>query len=116
MASGSTGRTYLAGQVTPIASLYALYGLVLCLLCLAEAEVARVQLSAVDAFLPLLLIVAAVGAILRKPWGRWLCYVFSVLILPGAPLGTIIGVLMIYHLTIYRDQFRPPAPTVSHGS
>jgi hypothetical protein len=26
--------------------------------------------------------------------------------LPGVPIGTIVGGLMIYHLTIYRDQFR----------
>ena len=115
MASGSTERQYLAGQVTPIAGIYALYGLVLCLLCLVEAEVGPVQLSATDAFFPLLLIVAAVGAILRKPWGRWLCYAFSVLLLLGAPLGTIIGVLMIYHLTVYRDQFRRSAQPVSNG-
>ena len=99
MASNSTERNHLPGQVTSIAWMYVVYGLVLCLACLAEAQIGPFQLSAVDAFLPLLLIVAAVGAILRKSWGRWLCYMFSVLMLLGAPLGTIIGGLMIYHLT-----------------
>jgi hypothetical protein len=116
MTSSSTARAHRPGQVTPIAWMYAAYGLILCLYCLAGVEIGQVQLSAVDAFLPLLLVVAAVGAILRKPWGRWLCYVFSVLILPAAPLGTIIGGLMIYHLTVHRDQFRRSAPTARHSS
>src|SRR5262245_222979 len=115
MTSSSTEHRRVPGQVTTIAWMYALYGLVLCALCLAGAQIGPYQLSAVDALFPLLLIVAAVGAILRKPWGRWLCYAFSVLILPGAPLGTIIGVLMIFHLTVYRDQFRQSARTVSLG-
>jgi hypothetical protein len=116
MASSSTERNHLPGQVTPIAWMYAVFGLALCLACLAGAQIGPVQLSAVDAFFPLLLIVAAVGAILRKAWGRWLCYVFSVLMLPAAPLGTIIGGLMIYHLTVHRDQFRRSARSISHGS
>jgi hypothetical protein len=116
MASSSTERPHLRGQVTPIAWMYAVFGLTLCLFCLAGVQIGHVQLSAADAFVPLLLIVAAVGAILRKPWGRWLCYVFSVLILPAAPLGSIIGGLMIYHLTVHRDQFRRSTRTVSHGS
>ena len=120
MASNPSERGRLPGQVTPIAWMYAALGLALVLACLAgaqfEVQFEKVQLSAVDALFPLLLIVAAVGAILRKPWGRWLCYAFSVLILPGVPLGTIIGGLMIYHLTVHRDQFRRSAATVNHGS
>jgi len=83
--------------------------------CVTGAEIGPAQLSAVDAVLPALLIVAAAGAILRRPWGRWLCYAFSVLLLPAAPTGTIIGGLMIYHLTIHRDQFRRSSPALHNG-
>ena len=116
MASDSTERNHSRGQVTPIAWMYVVYGLGLCLACLAEAPIAPLPLSPTDAFVPLLIIVAGVGAILRKPWGRWLCYVFSAFLLLGVPLGTIIGGRMIHQLTVHRDQFRPSARTVSHGS
>jgi len=102
----STQRGRVPGSITPIAWIYTVYGFALVVACFARAQIAGIQLSAVDAVVPGLLIVAAVGAILRRPWGRWLCYAFSVLMLPGAPIGTIIGGLMIYHLTIHRDQFR----------
>lgn len=104
--SNPSDRSRLPGQVTPIAWIYAVLGLALVLACLAGTQIGQVQLSAVDAFLPALLIVAAAGAILRKQWGRWLCYAFSVMLLLGAPIGTILGSLMIYHLTVHRDQFR----------
>jgi len=120
MASDPTQRARLPGQVTPIAWMYVALGLALVVACLAgaqfEVQFGQIQLSAVDALFPLLVIVGGLGAILRKPWGRWLCYAFSVLILPGVPLGTIIGGLMIYHLTVHRDQFRRSADTVNHGS
>src|SRR6516162_5257315 len=102
---GPTQRDRLRGQITPIAWIYIVFGLAVAAACFAGAQIGPIRLSVVDAVLPVLLIVAAVGAILRRPWGRWLCYVFSVLLLPGAPTGTIIGGLMIYHLTIHRDQF-----------
>jgi hypothetical protein len=73
-------------------------------------QIGSIYLSVVDAWLPGLLIIAAIGAILRRPWGRWLCYVFSISMLPEVPLGTIVGGLMIYHLTVHRDQFRRLPP------
>ncbi len=101
------------GQITLIAWTYAIYGLLLAAACFARAQIGPAQLSPADAFLPGLLIAAAMGAILRRPWGRYLCYIFSVLILPGAPLGTIMGGLMIYHLTAHRRQFRRPLPNAA---
>ena len=62
-------------------------------------------MSALDAILPSLLALAGVGAYFRQPWGRWMCYFFSVILLVGVPIGTILGGLMIYYLTIYRAQF-----------
>jgi hypothetical protein len=105
-------RGRVRGQITPIAWIYIVFGFGVAVACFTGAQIGPTRLSAVDAVLPVLSILAAAGAILRRPWGRWLCYAFSVLLLPAAPTGTIIGGLMIYHLTIHRDQFRrsPPAP------
>jgi hypothetical protein len=94
------------GQITPIAWIYVVFGLALLVACFANAQIGQFRLSAIDAWFPGLLIVAAVGAILRRPWGRWSCYLFSALMLAGVPLGTILGGLMIYNLTVHRDQFR----------
>jgi hypothetical protein len=102
-------RPRARGQITAIAWIYVAFGTGVLIATLSGAQLGPLPLSPIDAILPALLIVAAVGAILRKPWGRWLCYVFSVLILPGIPLGTIVGGLMIYNLTIHRDQFRRAA-------
>ena len=109
MASSQTGRPRVRGQITPIAWIYVAYGAALCAACLANAEIGQVRLSVLDLWMPAFLIVAALGAIRRKPWGRWSCYLLSALMLLGVPLGTIIGGLMIYHLTVHRDQFRSHA-------
>jgi hypothetical protein len=108
VASGLATPRSTRGQITLIAGTYAVYGLALAMACIAGARIGPIQLSPADAFLPGLLIVAAVGAMLRRPWGRYLCYAFSLLLLPAAPLGTIMGGLMIYRLTVHRDQFRRP--------
>ncbi len=94
------------GVITPIAWSYGIYGMGLAVTCFAGAQVGPFRLSATDAVLPGLMVAAALGTVLRRPWGRYLCYFFSVLILPAPPLGTVIGGLMIYQLTIYRSQFR----------
>jgi hypothetical protein len=108
-------RVRVPGLITPIAWIYVALGLTVVVACLIEAEVGPVQLSPVDAVGPGLLIVAGVGAILRRPWGRWLCYAVSALLMLGAPIGTIIGVLMIYHLTIYRNQFGRSLQNLGNG-
>ena len=106
MASDQADRRRVPGQITEIAWIYVVFGAVLCAACFANAEIGHERLSVLDSWLPGLLIVAAVGAIRRRPWGRWSCYVFSALFLFGVPMGTIIGGRMIYILTAHRDQFR----------
>ena len=106
MTSDFAGRR-VPGQITAIAWMYIVFGLIGFIVCITGARVGAFRFSIFDLWWPILLIIAAVGAILRKPWGRWGCYVFSLLILPGIPLGTIMGGFMIYYLTVYRDQFRP---------
>jgi hypothetical protein len=103
MTSDRTPR--VPGQITAIAWIYVIFGASLSAACLANASIGPFPLSAADLWLPGFLILAAVGAILRKPWGRWSCYVFSAIMLVGVPLGTIVGGLMIYNLTVHRDQF-----------
>ena len=110
-----TRRSRVRGSITPIGWMYVVYGLAAVVACFAGAQNGPIRLSAVDAVAPGLLIVAGIGAILRRPWGRWLCYGFSMILLLGAPIGTIIGGLMIYHLTIHRDQFRRPSPNLSNA-
>ena len=113
--SHSETRVRVPGLITPIAWIYVALGLTVVIACLVGAQIGPVQLSPVDAVGPGLLIVAGVGAILRKPWGRWLCYAVSALLMLGAPIGTIIGVLMIYHLTVHRNQFGPSFRNLANG-
>jgi hypothetical protein len=110
MTSAPPERVRVPGQVTSIAWIYVGFGVALFIACIFDAQIGQIRLSVADGYLPALLIVAAIGAILRRPWGRWLCYLFSILMLPGVPLGTIVGGLMIYNLTVHRDQFRRSAP------
>lgn len=96
----------LPGLISPIGVFFIILGAALVAASLLRAEIRELRLTPWDATGPVLMITAGVGAIFRKPWGRWLSYLISLLLLPGVPIGTIFGGYMIYHLTIYRDQFR----------
>jgi len=111
----SNTRVRVPGLITPIAWIYVALGLAVVVACFVEAQLGPFQLSPADAVGPGLLVVAGVGALLRKPWGRWLCYAVSALLMLGAPIGTIIGVLMIYHLTVHRSQFGPSFQNPGNG-
>ena len=111
--ANSAERRRVPGQINLVAWTYVILGSGLGIASLAGAEFGPFRLSAVDAIVPVLLIFGAIGAILRRPWGRWLCYVLSALLLPAVPLGTILGGFMIYYLTVYRDQFRRPRPSLN---
>jgi len=97
--------TRKGGLITPIPITYLVLGLVLIGLTLVGARIGRYQLGPWDAVIRALLALGGLGAVLRRQWGRWLCYLFSVIFLLAVPIGTILGGLMIYHLTIYRSQF-----------
>jgi hypothetical protein len=48
---------------------------------------------------------AALSAARRKRIGYYFCWVFSLLILPGVPIGTILGWNMLRALRQNRDRF-----------
>ena len=45
-----------------------------------------------------LLVIDAVGLVGRREWARVLALVLAVLMLPALPLGTVIGVVALWHL------------------
>jgi len=104
--------TKTPGLITPIGWIYVSLGMAFLAVALFRVQVGPVPLGPKDSVVPLLIILAGVGAILRKPWGRWFAYIVSALFLLGVPIGTLLGGFMIYHLTIYRDQFHRPKPAV----
>jgi len=79
----------------------------MCAAAFLEATIGPVRLRLIDAVSPALLALAGVGCILRLRWARWFAYLVSALFLIAIPIGTVLGALMIYHLTIFRDQFTP---------
>ncbi len=95
----------MPGLITPIGWVYVLLGSAMCGAAYLEVTMGPLHLRPIDPLSPALLALAGVGAILRLRWGRWLAYLMSALILIGIPIGTVLGVLMIYHLTIYKAQF-----------
>jgi hypothetical protein len=97
------------GLVTPIGWTYVLLGSAMCAAAFFEVAIGPLHLRPIDALSPALLTLAGIGAILRLRWGRWLAYAMSALILLGVPIGTVLGALMIHHLTIYKDQFGEPS-------
>jgi len=109
----AAAKSRTPGLITHIAVVYVLLGLALAVAATMHTEIGGVRLDTWDAVAPILLILAGVGAILRKKWGRWSCYFFSAILLLGVPIGTLLGGLMLYHLTIYRDQFARASRTTS---
>lgn len=93
------------GLISAIGFVYVALGVLGVALAVLRVRFGAMQLTPVDAIGPGLLVVAAIGAISRKPWGRWMCYLFSAFLLLGVPIGTLLGGMMIYHLTKYRSQF-----------
>jgi hypothetical protein len=94
------------GIIKVISVIYILIGLGVAMASMRRAEIAGQQLEPLDAVVPVVWIVGAVGTLLRKNWGRVASYIFSVVILFGVPIGTLLGGFMIYHLTKHKDLFR----------
>jgi hypothetical protein len=69
MAPQQISRPRVAGQITAIAWIYIIFGVGLLAACFATADIGQYRLSVFDLWIPGLLILAAVGAILRKPLG-----------------------------------------------
>ena len=101
--------TRLPGLITPIGWTYVVLGSAMCVAAGFQATVGPVHLTPSSTVGPALLVLAGVGAILRWKPARWLAYLMSGVLLLAVPIGTVLGALMIYHLTIYRDQFAHPS-------
>jgi len=104
-AQQATGDSARAGLITPIGWSYVVLGVAFSVGALLHVKIGPLQMGPLDMVSTGLLVLAGVGAILRARWGRWLAYAMSAILLLGIPIGTILGALMIYHLTIHRDQF-----------
>lgn len=105
--TGSTNipQAQKTGLIYPIAMIYIMLGAAIMAASFLKTEINGIRLSPWDAILPAFIVIAGVGAILRKPWGRWLSYLVSLPMLLGVPIGTFLGGYMIYQLTIHRAQF-----------
>ncbi len=72
------------------------------------AAIAAPALLAVEALIvaavSALCIVAGAGLMKRKPWARALAILASVLLLPGAPVGTIIGIYGLWLMLSYKGR------------
>lgn len=88
-----------------IAWIYVALGTSLVGCALLQVEFHGQRLGNVGAVLPALMVLGAVGTLLRKQWGRYISYFFSALLLPGVPIGTFLGFYMIARLTRDKDLF-----------
>jgi hypothetical protein len=104
--STSIQQAHKKGLIFPIAIIYIMLGAAIMAASFLKIEINSIRLSPWDAILPAFIVIAGVGAILRKPWGRWLSYLVSLPMLLGVPIGTLLGGYMIYQLTIHRAQFK----------
>lgn len=95
-----------AGLTKPIAIIYLLLFGAFLAAALLNLNVAGFQLDRnYDAWFPAALIVVAIGILRRTIWGRWLCYIVSLPLIAGVPIGTLLGGFMVWHLTKYRGAF-----------
>ena|SRR6266545_172510 len=85
---------------------YACYGVVLIACAFTGVSINGAQLEPLHAIGPALVVLGAAGTLRKRRWGYWMSYVFSVLMLPGMPFGTVLGYAMIRGLRRNRHVFR----------
>ena len=100
------------GIINFISWCYLALGLAFVWASLTEKTLLGVRFEPVSAVVPGIIALGAVGTLLRKNWGRRISYFTSVLVLPGVPIGTVLGGFMIVHLTRHKDLFVTP----KHGN
>lgn len=94
------------GLTRIISIIYLLLGFGFVIAVLNKAEIQSIVLYwKNDIWIPLLFILTSIGTIRLTRWGRWFSYVLSVFCLLGVPIGTLLGAVMIWHLTKYRTAF-----------
>jgi len=98
-------NTYV-GLTKAVAIIYLLLGTAFVVAVLSGAEFAGLKLKwHTDIWVPVIIMLAAVGTLRRTKWGRWLSYLVSSFMLVGVPVGTFLGGYMLWHLTKYRAAF-----------
>ena len=102
MSAQSTNRFRV---IKIIAWIYVALGTALIGCVLFHVEIHGQQLGNAGAVLPALMVLGAVGTLLRRQLGRYISYFFSALLLLGVPIGTFLGVYMIARLTRDKDLF-----------
>ena len=93
------------GVIATIASVYVLLGSAIVFLALTNAEFRGFQLDAWSAIIPAFIVLAGIGTLLRRNWGRRLSLVVSGILLVGVPIGTLLGGFMIYYLIKGKNLF-----------
>jgi hypothetical protein len=103
MSDSSTDRFRV---IKMIAWIYVALGSALMCCALMQVDLRGYRMQPADAILPSLMIIGAIGTLIRKQWGRYISYFFSVILLLGIPVGTFLGFFMISRLTHERDLFK----------
>ncbi len=94
------------GLTKAISIIYFILGLGVIVAALNEIEINGIVLNwKYDIWAPIFIMIIALATIRKTKWGRWLSYPFSIVILIGVPVGTILGGFMLWHLTKYRAAF-----------
>jgi hypothetical protein len=93
------------GVTGAVAVIYCLVGLGFLIAIAIGTDVSGQRLRWSDAWLAVLIFGAGIGVLRRTVWGRWLGYLFSLPLILGVPVGTLLGGFMILHLTRYRAVF-----------
>ena len=93
------------GVIRAIAWIYLALGLALVVASVLHVQFAGQRLGLLSAILPALLVLGAIGTLLKRRWGRYLSGFFSIILLIGVPIGTFLGGFMLYQLIHNKDLF-----------
>ena len=95
------------GQTKNVAIIYGVISVALIAAVITGQNINGQQLSTKsDIWLPVFLLLTAIGVYRKTRWGRWLGYLVSIPFFINVPVGTFLGGYMLWHLTKYRGSFK----------
>ena len=95
------------GQTKNVSIIYGVISVALIAAVLTGQNINGQQLSMKsDIWLPVFLLLTAIGVYRKTRWGRWLGYLVSIPFFINVPVGTFLGGYMLWHLTKYRGSFK----------